>query len=199
MPKAGSGLMAGTILCMKSKASCFSSASLPETAIRRFEDRGRGQLSQCRRGADGMAGFSHLPEPTRTYQRLPGATERLLFRTIFIFKGSVGCDRLLWGSDTGDGAPAKARVKIRIMSKIKMMGTLTLVTLSVGHRAGVCSLKPAFQRENVTILGLTLSLSLSPFTFIFTSCFCSFVFVSIHRGSGVGVFAAPDHPWYLLD
>src|SRR6266404_6723525 len=74
MPKAGSGLMAGTILCMKIKASCFSSASLPETATRRFEDGGRGQLSQCRRGADGMGGFSHLPEPTRTtsaYQELP--------------------------------------------------------------------------------------------------------------------------------
>ena len=50
-----------------------------------------------------------------TFQSLPGATERLLFRAIFIFKGSVGCDRLLWGSDTGDGAPAKARVKIRIL------------------------------------------------------------------------------------
>ena len=70
MPKAGSDLMAGTILCMKSKASCFSSASLPETATRRFEDGGRGQLSQCRRGADGMAGFSHLPEPTRSYRKI---------------------------------------------------------------------------------------------------------------------------------
>src|SRR6266550_3572062 len=72
MPKAGSGLMAGTILCMKIKASCFFSASLPETATRRIEVAGNYRSAvEVLTVWQILITFQSLPGPTSAYQELP--------------------------------------------------------------------------------------------------------------------------------